>query len=504
MMSNASPEQDAARERIGRSMRVGIGWTTVGSVLSTVLRLLSLLVLARLLSPAAFGLAAKATTVLVFTKVVGDLGLGGALVQHQNPSREHVRAAFTVSLAVALVLAVVLVVGAPWIASSYRSPALVPVLRALAIVVVARGIGSIASQLSRRAMDFRTTTIADLLGYLLGTAVTLVCAVLGIGFWSLIIGYMVETLFGVSYLCLKYPPPRLGIELRALRELLRYGVGETVTQIANVVATQGDYVIVGRSLGEVGLGSYTRAYELVRFPANVLNSVVGTVFLPGMARLQDDPAALATAFRRVLFSTSAVLLPASAALLVLAPEFLHVILGPQWGHTVVPFQILVAGMLFRCNYKFGALVARARGDTYGVAVTQIVYALCVVGGALFASRWGIAGVSASTTLSIVVVFVALTWLGLRHTGLSLRQAALSHAWGGAAMVVVFGAEAALVPVLRAVLAPAATLGLGVGVGAFITLGLYVLAIRRGGEDWRWMWETLRRVASRRGSRRRRT
>src|SRR5205085_1544764 len=115
----------------------------------------------------------------------------------------------------------------------------------------------------------------------------------------------------------RHPPRGLGVDRAALRELMRYGTGETVMQITSTIATQGDYVVVGRALGDAPLGFYTRAYELVRFPANTFNSIVGSVLFPAMSRLQDDPVGLGESFRRVLFATSLVLMPASAVFVIL-------------------------------------------------------------------------------------------------------------------------------------------------------------------------------------------
>ncbi|HRC54882.1 MAG TPA: lipopolysaccharide biosynthesis protein [Kofleriaceae bacterium] len=396
-------------------------------MLANGVRVIVLLVLGRLLAPAEIGLVAKAMTVLVFAAVIRDLGLGSALVQHKDPGEAHVRTAFTVGMSIAVTLALALLIGAGALAEAYRSPVLAPMLRVLAALIVVRGLATVAMQLGKRALDFRTLALADALGYSAGAALSIALAFAGLGAWSLIYGYLLETALSTGLLLRKYGGSlRLGFSFPAFRELLRFGGGETVQTIASVIATQGDYVVVGRQLGEAPLGFYQRAYELVRFPAAAFSSIVGSVLFPAFARLQEDRAELGRAFVRALFATALVLLPASVVLIALAPEIIRVVLGPAWGQAVLPFRIMCLGMLFRTNYKMGALVARACGDVYGVALTQILYAATVVGGALVSVRWGTAGVAASTTLAIWSLFGTLTWLGLRHVQVTWRQLAQLH------------------------------------------------------------------------------
>jgi PST family polysaccharide transporter len=451
---------------------------------------LTLLVLGRLLLPEEIGLVAKAMTVLVFANVVRDLGLGSALVQHKDPSDAHLRTAFTVGLGLSCALAAALAAAAEPIAAAYRSPAIAPMLRWLALLIALRGLATSALQLSKRALDFRTIALSDAAGYTAGALTSIALAAAGMGPWSLLYGYLVETTLTTGWLLARHGRAlRLGFDRAAFRDLFRYGAGETVQTIASVIATQGDYVVIGRQLGAAPLGLYQRAYELVRFPATTFSSVVGSVLFPAFARLQDDRAQLATAFRRVLFATALVLLPASCVLIVLAEEVIRAVLGPQWSGAALPFRIMCLGMLFRTNYKVGALVARARGDVYGVALTQVVYAATVVGGAVLAVRWGIAGVAATTTAAIWILFATLTWLGLRHTALPVRDLVTCHAAPALVAAATTAATlAAALPLRALALAPWLVLLLSLLAAAAAFVASTLAAARRRTGDWPWLLE----------------
>jgi O-antigen/teichoic acid export membrane protein len=494
-MDPAPPSEDhvALRAKMGARIARGIAWTSAGTIAANALRVAVLLALGRLLAPGDFGLVAKANTVLVFVKVIGDLGLGGAIVQHKAPTTSHVRTAFTVAIGLGVAAAALVFAGAGAIADAYDSPRLAPILRVTTAMIVLRGLSSVALQLARRELDFRTTTLADLAGYTAGALSSIALAVAGTGAWSLVWGYMIETVIATAIVVRKHPPPGLGVDRGALRELMRFGAGDTIAQITNMIATQGDYVVVGRTLGEAPLGFYTRAYELVRFPANTFNTLVGSVLFSGLSRLQDDPVGLGKSFRRVLFATSIVLMPASAVLIVLAPETLAIALGDQWGAAVVPFQIMAIGMLVRTNYKLGWIVARARGDMYLVATTQVLYGLAVVVGAIVSSRWGIAGVAVTTTFAIFLAFFLLTALAMRHTDLRIAEVLACHAWPALATAAAGAVAWGLALVTRPYLPAGGVLAACSAGGAAACVAVWVAGARRRGEDWVWALEVLGKV-----------
>jgi PST family polysaccharide transporter len=346
--------------------------------------------------------------------------------------------------------------------------------------------------LYRRNMHFRALTLIDLVAYVVGSAAAIVLALAGTGAWSLAVGYVLETAIGVGLLVGLAPPPwRLKLHRRHLRDLLGYGMGQSAANIASYFANNGDYMVVGHYLGPAKLGLYQRAYELMRFPANVFSNVAGSVLFSAFAKVQDDPERLGRAFRRTLFASALVLLPASAGLIVLAPEVVRILLGPGWAGVEWPFRVMAVVMLFRTTYKLGGIVGRSAGAVFELAAWQVTYAICVIGGALYAMHWDILGVAITTTISVFLQFLAMSKLGIRATTLRARDIAAAHVEpviyalivGGVAWAVAAGLRAAgaIFPVVAAV----TTL---VGGGVFLALAWW--GMRRGRGDWPWLRETL--------------
>jgi O-antigen/teichoic acid export membrane protein len=328
-------------------------------------------------------------------------------------------------------------------------------------------------------MQFRALTIVDLAGYLAGSALSVGLALGGAGAWALAWGYVLETVVNVAMLVYLAPPPRrLRMHKRHLRDLLGFGMGQSAANLASYFANNGDYMVVGHFLGPAKLGLYQRAYELMRFPATVFTSVAGSVLFSAFAKVQDDRERLGRAFRRTLFASAIVLLPASAGLIVLAPELVRILLGKGWSGVEWPFRIMATSMLFRTTYKLGALVGKSSGDVLALAIWQVVYAACVIGGALVAMHWDILG-------------VALSRLGLAATTLRWRDIAAAHVEAVIYAAVVGAVAWAIATGLRAagqsfpVVAAVTTIG-----GTLVFLVLARRGLRRGRGDWPWLADAL--------------
>jgi O-antigen/teichoic acid export membrane protein len=489
------PRAKGLRRRASR----GLLWTAGSAVAGNGIRLVTLAALSRLLTKSDLGLIAAALTVVALATVLRDLGVGMALVQRSDLSDEHVETASSVSMALGLVLGGALYASAPLVEDAYGYAGLGSLVTMLSLMVAIRGLATVPLFLCQRALRFREIGIIDLVGYAAGSATSVGLALTGHGVTSMVWGYLVETGLSTLLLVVVQRPPRLRFHGRAFRELMAFGGPQTVAVVANFAATQGDYFVVGTRLPAADLGVYNRAYELVRFPSQVFQTVVGAVLFPTLSRLQGDPERLGHAFRRVLFATAVILLPATAGLIVLAPEVLRAVLGEGWDAGVLPFQLIAATMMFRTSYKIGAIVARANGDVHGVAVTQIGYALLVVGGGLFTVRWGIAGVAVSTAAAQVFTFLAHSALGIRHSALSWRSFLAVHLDALLAAAVVLAAAWPVATLLRDLGSHFAVTIAGTGVAGVAALAaLFAIRVRAGAADWAWSW-TLARDLGRQGA-----
>jgi len=489
---DAPDPTEPARDLAKRTSR-GLSWNLIGNLGANALRIIIIPILGRLLTPHEFGLVAAALTVIAFATFLKDAGVGNALVQRKDLTEHHIEAAFSFSVLFGLGLAGILVLVAPAVARFYRVPELTAMVQVLAILFVFRGIVTVPQAIARRQMQFRALALIDLGSYFVGNLLVVILALSGVGAWSLIAGYLCETVLATIALFALRPIRYVVVpKLAYLRDLVAYGAGHMVGEIANYFAYQGDNMVIGNRLGASLLGLYTRAYDLMRYPAVAFSNVAGSVLFSAFSKIQDDQPRLGRVFRRSLFTVSVLLMPISVALFVLAPELIHLLLGDRWHDAVLPFQILAISMLPRTTFKLGVTIARAAGDVFWVALSNFAYGVMVVGGALFAVRWGISGVATSTAVAVYLNFFVLSYLGLRRTTLSWAGFFAAHVQPLVVAAFVLGAVWPMASLLRGAAAPAWVIvivasiaGLAAGVLAM------VLGVKRRNPDWRWFYDGLR-------------
>lgn len=403
-------------------------WTASSNGLNAVLKIVVLIVLARLLSPADFGIVSAALIVIGFSAIFSQLGLGPALVQRTQLEPRHISTAFAASVIIGLLLAGVIWVTAPDIARFFHMENSVDVLRALAWIFPIKGLSGVAECLVQRDLKFRWLATRDVLSYGLGYGlVGIALAWAGWGVWSLVIAQMTQTVLNTAILLAVRPPALRPLpSWRAFVELMNFGAGFTAARVANFMANQGDNLVVGRVLGPQALGIYTRAYQLMAVPTTLFGDVLDRVLFPTMAKVQNDPPRLAAAYLQAVASIALVMLPIGVVMTVLAPEVVVTLLGPKWVDVIPPFQVFAIGLLFRTSYKMSDSISRATGAVYRRAWRQAIYASLVFVGAWVGSRWGVTGVSIGVLASLLINFFLMADLSLTVAHTTWRRFIEAH------------------------------------------------------------------------------
>jgi PST family polysaccharide transporter len=350
------------------------------------------------------------------------------VVQREDLRTTHVRTGFTITLFFAVLLAGLIWLCAPAIAGFFRLEGLTSVERALSLVFPLQGLSVVAESLLQRSLRFRCLAIAELISVVLSFGVIgIVLALLGFGVWALVGAHIAQSVFKTTVLLVARPHPMLPqLNPKASAELMYFGGGFTAARLGNHLAGCVDNLVIGRWLGADALGVYGRAYQLVTGPAALFGGVLDRVLFPVMARLQSYPDRLATAFRCGVALVAFAVLPLSTLAFFLAPELIRVVLGPQWDHAVLPFQILTLGLTFRTSYKLSDSLVRATGAVYRRAWRQFAHAAFVFFGALVGQNWGLSGAAVGVLVAIAVNFLLMAHLSLNLVQLTWRSFCEAH------------------------------------------------------------------------------
>src|SRR5512141_220660 len=300
-----------------------------------------LLILARLLVPEDFGLLAIAVTGVGFFASVTDLGMIPALVQGREIDETWYDTAWTIGVARALGITVIVALFAPLIGKIFAEPRSVDVIRVLALGPLLEALASFKVATLMRNLPFRPLAILRTVEAVVATIVSIVLAV-SFGVWALVAGVLAGASANtvLSYVLVPHRP-RLSFDRHSSRMLIRFGRWIFVT---GLIAMLGQYVlrvVISRQLGTAALGLYVLAAQLAYLPSEISSGVVGSVAFPMFARLQTDIQQARQAFRTMVVGMAVLLYPVCLMMIALARPLVIEVLGSKWKGTEPVIQILV-------------------------------------------------------------------------------------------------------------------------------------------------------------------
>ena len=333
----------AMKDRIARSL-FWVVWSR-GAV--QLISLLSTLVVARLLTPADYGLMALAGVWTYAIALIGDLGLGAAIVQFRDLDERELNACFWLVVGMAGIGYLALYTSAPAIASWFASPLLADVLRVAGVSLLLISLRIVPDSLLRKRLALDRVSQAEVASMLATMPVVLGMAWAGAGVWALVAGALVMPLVqGVVSFWLVRWWPGLQVGSRRLREILRYSLAALGARVGWVVYQQLDAVVLGKVFGEVVLGLYSMAKLLGTLPVDKISVLANQLALPIMAGLQADRGAMRASFLRGLRLVACLTVPLCVGLALMADDFVHLVLAEKWGPMVPLLRVLcVLGLI---------------------------------------------------------------------------------------------------------------------------------------------------------------
>lgn len=398
----------------GRAVRGG-AVTISAQVAKFALQTGSTAVLARLLTPADFGLIAMVSAITGFVAVFKDLGLSMATVQRPEITHEQISVLFWINVLVSIVLTAVSIALAPAIAWFYGEPKLTAITMAVSATFVFGGLSAQHVALLRREMRFVPLAVIDVGSQLCGIVVGIAFAVMGASYWALVAMTATQAVVAVpaSWLCYRWWPclPR---RRTGVMPMIRFGGNLTGFTVLNYFTRNLDNVLIGAMLGANPLGIYSKAYNLLLMPIRQINAPMGAVALPALSRLQHKPSDYRRYYLRAIELVAFCGMPIVAFAFVDARNVILALMGSQWITAVPVFRWLApAAFLGTLNVAPGWLCnslgypeRQLRWAAFSAPITGIAFAIGL--------KWGTSGVACAFSASwciLLLVFIVYSCQG---------------------------------------------------------------------------------------------
>ncbi len=305
------------------------------------------------------------------------------------------------------------------IASLYGEQAAKPLLVVLSASFVVSALGAPQQSLMLREMDFRRVEMLPMAGALVGGGIAVAVAALGGGPWAIIVQHVIATTVTTALVWARSPwRPRLAFSSASLRDLGGFSVYMLGHRMLYYLQMNGDRFLIGRFLGTSALGVYAVAYNTMLVPASKLGGPLQRVFSPAFSRIQDEPERIAATWARVTRILAAVSVPALAGLIVVAGDFVPVVLGEQWREAVPVVQILAWVGIIQALQTLNSDILMARDRTRTMFRFSAVLCAAHVIAFSVGLQWGVVGVAVAYAISTTLVEPFQTVLAARCLGVS--------------------------------------------------------------------------------------
>ena len=359
-----------------------LAWSTKG------INICSLFVLAKLLGPEAFGVAALAMTFVMFIEILVDSGMMMAIVQRKDLEPRDLDSIFWLTVALAALLSVAGFFSSDLLGHLIENKQVPQLFAALSPIIFIKGLTVVQMGLAQRTSAFKTLAIRSASAAAVGGIVGIVAACSGLGVWSLVAQHLASAVIAFAMLWrLVEWRPSMRFEWTRAISFFRFSSGVVNNQIAGFSSNHVDIFVVSALFGEAAVGILRLAMRIVNLSVDLLVRPVQMIAVPRLAALQHDPDALRAEALLLLRNSTMIMLPAMAALAVSA-ELLSPVLGARWKDAETAVRILtLIGVVKSVTLLCGpTMLALGRSHTVAIGswLQCAITAMTVIGAGMLA------------------------------------------------------------------------------------------------------------------------
>ncbi len=415
---------NTSKVRFGSAVR----WATVMSWGQDGLSAATTFVLALFLGPHDFGLVMVAISFVGLIELFVSQGFVGAIVQRAELDEIDLDSIFWIVVALGLVLTLGGAALAGQVAAFYEIPRLAPLIQALSLCVMIKGLTVVQEAKLTREMNFKSLAVRTNLSVIIGAVVGVSLAIGGAGAWALVGQSLARGLSGLFVLWrAAHWTPRLRIHVQHTREMIWFSIKYFPATLFDYLGTQAEPLIIGKFFGEAAVGIYRLGMRLLDLVITVVTRALWYVSFPYFSEAKGDPEKLRARVTDCLRYSALFSLPVLVVMGLESPAIVQ-ILGDKWAQAADVIQILCAYAALRALVLFvgPVLVSLGRPQVFSMITAVQVTLLCVGFGVV---GYGLSGAELQAQVSgiawtrvgvYVVVFLPVAlWVMLRYAGVSL-------------------------------------------------------------------------------------
>lgn len=357
---------------IKQQLLSGVFYTAIARYSGVIISLLVTAVLARLLTPADFGIVAIATIFINFFNIFTNIGISAALIQNKELTTKDINGIYMFTIWMGIGLSILFFLSAWGIAAYYQDSRLTSICHLLAISLFFSAIAIVPNTLFFRDKDFKFIAYRTFIIQVLSGILSIAIAYTGAGLYTLIVQPILSNLL-IFIISLKKYPQKLfwGTGITSLRKIWKYSFYQFLFNITGYFTRNLDKLLIGKYIGMIPLGFYEKSYRLMSLPLQNITYVITPVMHPILCDYQNDLHKLAEIHERMVRLLAFIGFPLGLLLFFCADELILLIFGDQWIPSISIFKVLSLSVGFQLILSSSGSFYQAGNDTKGLFICGI-------------------------------------------------------------------------------------------------------------------------------------
>lgn len=335
-----------------------------GKYSKIILSIIVEVILARLLTPYDYGVVAVVTVFTTFFSIFSDMGIGTAIIQKKDLTKEEIDYIYTFTVYIAVILMILFFFASFAIASFYKSNVYLRISQLLSLSLLFNTLNMVPNGILNREKRFVTIAIRTVVVYSIAVLITIVLAFLGAKYYALVVQAILTAFFTFIW---NYQSTRPKFKLRykgdAIKKIASYSGFQFAFNLLNYFSRNLDNLLAGRFIGSTQLGFYNKAYTLMQYPVSNLSGVITPVLHPILSDYQFKSSILYSKYMKVVKILFAVGIWAEAVCIFAGPEIIHIMYGDKWNSSIICFQLLAISISTQMVNSSSGAAFQALGNT---------------------------------------------------------------------------------------------------------------------------------------------
>lgn len=316
-------------------------WNFLSTLTNQLRNFIVTLVLARILTPADFGLVSMAMVLNTILDTFADFGFSNAIIRRKRITEVETSTVFWINVSIGFFCTLLVFLCAPLFAWFYDIPQLRNIVRVTSLSFFISSFGTLQTSLFQRSLNFRKPFYAKLISGLVSGLLGILLALWERNVWALVISNLFGwILYTIIIWCMASWRPNFIFKLSAVTDMFSFGWKMTLSTIINRIVRQLDTFIIGKLYSASMLGLFNRAQSLNNLVIEYSFSSIRNVLLPSLSKLQDDIEALKYSVLKLLHTISFLTFLFSGLMYVCADDLIIFLYGKQWEGAIEIFKIL--------------------------------------------------------------------------------------------------------------------------------------------------------------------